>query len=108
MIYLTNAFSIHMLPKMNCGEWENIRFKRISSDEACRMLKGQNFKSFFGHVETVKHLESRWRMHIHISREQVQFRKGDTMVIATVASKRTWESEGVDVPGFRFFLVEYQ
>lgn len=107
MIYLCNAFTVHMMPKMNCGEWEDVRFKRISSDEACRMLKGKTFKSFFGHVDTVKHLEDCWRMHIPVSRELVQFRKGDTMIIATVNSKRMWEQGDKPAPGFKFYLVEY-
>lgn len=108
MLYLTNSFSVHMLPKLNCGEWEDVRIKRISSDDACRMLKGKTFKSFFGHVDTAKWLERRWRMHIHVSRDLVEFRKGDTMIIATVSSKRTWETGEKPAPGFRFYLVEYR
>jgi Domain of unknown function (DUF1874). len=108
MLYLTNSFSVHMMPKLNCGEWEDVRFRRISSDEACRMLKGKTFKSYFGHVDTVKWLESRWRMHIHVSRDLVEFRKGDTMIIATVSSKREWEQGGKPAPGFKFYLVEYR
>lgn len=109
MLYLTNSFSVHMLPKLNCGEWEDIRFRRISSDEACRMLKGKAYKSFFGHVDTVKHLERRWRIHIPVNRDQVTFRKGDTMIIATVSSKRAWEQdEKRPGPGFKFYLVEYR
>lgn len=108
-MYLTNSFSVHMLPKLNCAEWEDIRFKRISSHEACEMLKGKNFRSYFGHVDTVKHLERRWRIHIPVSRGCVEFRKGDAMIIATVSSKRVWEKDdnghGVN---FKFYLVEYR
>ena len=111
MIYLTNSFSVHMIPKMNCGEWEDIRFRRISSQDACGMLKGKTFRSFFGHVDTVKHLERRWRIHIPVSRGLVEFRKGDLMIIATVSSKRAWEQEDEKIghgPGFKFYLVEYR
>ena len=108
MIYLTNSFSVHMMPQFNCGEWEDIRFTRITSQEACRMLKGNTFKSYFGHADTVKWLEDRWRMHIHVSRDLAEFRKGDTMIIATVSSKRKWEQGKNPAPAFKFYLVEYR
>ena len=110
MLYLTNSFSVHMIPKMNCGEWEDIKFKRISSQEACTLLKDKVFKSYFGHVDTAKHLERRWRIHIPVSRGMVEFRKGDSMIIATVSSKRAWEHDGrtCSGPGFQFYLVEYR
>jgi len=110
MLYLTNSFSVHMIPKMNCGEWENIKIKRISSDDACGMLRGKKYRSFFGHVDTVKWLERRWHIHIPVSRDLVEFRKGDTMIIATVNSKRIWEQnhKHSDIPAFTFYLVEYQ
>lgn len=107
MLYLTNSFSVHMLPKLNCGEWEDVRFRRISSQEACSIVKGCVFRSFFGHADTVKWLESRWRMRIPVSRDLVSFRKGDRMVIATVSSKRSWETGEKPSPGFKFFLVEF-
>ena len=107
MLYLTNAFSIHMLPEMECHSWENIRFKRIGSNEARDMLAGKKFYSFFGHVDTVKHLENRWRMKIHVSREMMTFRKGDQIIVATVSAKREWEQQKDRHPNFRFYLVEY-
>ena len=111
MIYLTNSFSVHMIPRMNCGEWEDFRIRRITSGEACEMLKGQRFRSYFGHVDTVKWLERYWRMKIPVSRELVEFRKGDVMIIATVSSKREWEKgkkNAAHAPGFTFYLAEYR
>lgn len=108
MIYLTNAFSIHMLPQMKCGEWESVRFRKLSFNEARELLRDKNFRSFFGHVDTVHILESCWRMKIPVNRGQVSFRKGDVMVIATIASKREWEQcKNPRGAKFEFFLAEY-
>ena len=113
MLYLTNSFSVHMLPLLQCGEWESLRIRRINSAEARETLRGNTFKSFFGHADTAKYLESMWRMHIRCTRETVTFRKGDVMIIATVCGKRDREREQIENtekrgrPLFRFYLVEY-
>ena len=95
MIYLTNGFSIHMLERLNVGDFHEIRIQRINSKKAGDLLRGNNFRSYFGHADTARQLEKYLRCHV------------DLLIIATVESKRKWEQGEKAGPGFKFYLIEY-
>lgn len=108
MIYLTNSFSVHMLEKLKCGDAAEVRIERISWTEAGTILRNGQFRSFFGHKDTVPRLERFLRIHIPVTRELVKIRQGDAVIIATLESTREWEQGQKPGPGFQFYLVTYE
>lgn len=108
MIYLCNGLSIHMLEALNCGEAHRLKIERIPMAEAGQILRENQFRSYFGHVDTAKYLEKFLRVHIAPNRGMLDFRKEDVMIVATVSSKREWEQGSKPAPGFKFYLVEYE
>lgn len=108
MIYLCNGLSIHMLEALNCGESHRLKIQRIPTAEAGQILRENRFRSYFGHVDTAKHLEKILRVHIPPNRETLDFTRQDVMIIATLSSKREWEKGSKPAPGFKFYLVEYE
>ena len=107
MIYLTNGFSIHMLERLNVGDFHEIRIQRINSKKAGDLLRGNNFRSYFGHADTARQLEKYLRCHVPMNRDLVNFERRDLQIIATVESKRKWEQGEKAGPGFKFYLIEY-
>ena len=108
MIYLTNAMSVHMLKRMNCGERCTLSLERISCEHAKELLQGSRFKSYFGHYDTVAHLERYLRIHIPITREWVRIGPGDIVIVATLGSSREFERSGKPNRMFEFYMMLYQ
>ena len=106
MIYLCNALSPFMLPKMMVGNEHHLKIRRISAIEAGDILKGNAFRSFYGHPESVKYLQKYLRLQIPVSRGFVQLDRDDILIIATIQSKRAWEQGRKPAPTWRFFKVE--
>ena len=108
MIYLTNAMSVHMLEKMNCGDKCTLSLERISCKQAKEMLQGSRFRSYFGHYDTVAHLERYLRIHIPISREWVRIGPDDIVIIATLGSTREFEHGRKPNRMFEFYMMLYE
>ncbi len=106
MIYLCNAFSVHMLQEMKCGESEDLRISRISAMQAGAMLRSKPFRSFYGHSRSAYHLGRYLRVNIPVSRGIIRLGPGDMILIAAIDSKRMWEAGVRGCPGWTFYLVE--
>jgi len=105
MIYLTNAFSVHMLPHLKVGTEMNLHIRRISSWEAGDILRSGAFRSFYGHGKTAYHLARYLRIDIPVSRGYVELKDTDVLIIAAITGKRAWESGQKPFPGWIFFEV---
>ena len=106
MIYLCNTFSVHMMGRLFVGNERKFRIKRISSQEAGNILKGNAFRSFYGHEESVTYLRRYLHINIPVSRGTVKLQKGDILLIAAISSKRDWEIGLKPYPKWRFFKME--
>ena len=62
MIYLCNAYSLHMLNYMPCGTGCRTETRHISAAEAGEMLRTQPFRSFFGHGWTASGTKAQGRL----------------------------------------------
>ena len=105
MIYLTNAFSVHMLPHMKVGTDQDLHIRRISSYEAGDILKSGAFRSFYGHGKTAYHLAKYLRIDIPVSRGFVELKENDILIIAAITGKRAWEAGVKPYPGWIFFEI---
>ncbi len=105
MIYLTNAFSVHMIPRTKVGDEKDLHLRRISSYEAGAILRSGAFRSFYGHGESAKHLARYLKIDIPVSRGYVELTPGDILIIAAITGKRKWEAGEKPFPGWIFFEV---
>lgn len=88
MLYLTNSFSVHMFGKLNVGDRVIQEMEIISKQEASYILRGENFRSFFGHIETAEELSRILGVTINQNRGLLQLKPYDRLIIATLQSKR--------------------
>ena len=105
MIYLTNAFSVHMIPRTHVGEEKNLHLRRISSYEAGAILRSGAFRSYYGHGESAYHLARYLKINIPVSRGYVELEPEDVLIIAAITGKRKWEAGLKPYPGWIFFEV---
>lgn len=108
MIYLTNAMSVHMLPRMRCGETCSLSLERISTEDVREMLKGSRYRSYFGHRDTAGHLERYLRTKIPMTREWVTITAKDTVIIATLGSTREFAWSEKAARSFEFYKLKYK
>ena len=105
MIYLCNTHTPQMLEWMNCGEYQDLRFVRISARDAGCILRHNAFRSFFGHSRSAYHLSRYLRVTIPVSRGTITLREHDLLLVAAIQSKRAWEAGYKSCPGWRFYLI---
>ena len=105
MIYLSNAFSVHMIPRTHVGDEKNLHFRRISSYEAGAILRSGAIRSFYGHGESAYHLARYLKIDIPVSRGYIELKPEDVLIIAAVTGKRKWEAGEKPFPGWIFFEV---
>lgn len=105
MIYLTNAFSVHMIPRLQVGEERRLIYRRISSYEAGYILRSGAFRSFYGHGESAYHLAKYLKIDIPVSRGYIELKPEDVLIIAAVTGKRKWEAGEKPYPGWIFYEV---
>ena len=106
MIYLCNTFSVHMIPRLYVGEMRDVSIRRISSIEAGSILKGNAYRSFFGHDVSAWHLGRYLHTSIPVSRGTVVLQEGDVLIVAAITSKRRREAGYKGVPGWDFYEVK--
>ena len=107
MIYLTNAFSIHMLDRFTVDQEATLVWRRIDSHEAGRILRSGAFRSYYGHGISAEHLSRYLKIDIPVSRGYMELTPNDTIIIAGITGKRKWESGVKPCPGWIFFKVNY-
>ena len=106
MIYLCNTFSVHMMGRLLVGNERRFTIKRISSKETGDILRGNAFRSFYGHEESVSYLRKYLHINIPVSRGAINLKKEDVLIIAAISSKRDWELGKKPYPKWRFFKME--
>ena len=106
MIYLCNAYSLHMLHYMPCGTGCRNQIRHISAFEAGELLRENPFVSFFGHSWTAHHLARYLQVEIPVSRGKLKLEEGDILLVASAGkSSRDPVSGKKRLPKWRFFTV---
>lgn len=105
MIYLTNAISVHMIPRTHVGDEKDLHFRRISSFEAGEILRSGAFRSFYGHGRSAYHLARYLKIEIPVSRGYIELEPEDVLIIAAITGKRKWEAGEKPYPGWIFYEV---
>ena len=106
MIYLCNAYSLHMLHYMPCGTSCRTEITHLSAFEAGEILRTQPFESFFGHGWTARHLAKYLQVEIPVSRGRLKLDEDDVLLVASAGkSSRDPLSGKRKLPKWRFFTV---
>ena len=106
MIYLCNAYSLHMLHYMPCGTGRRTEIRHISALEAGEMLRNQPFRSFFGHSWTAGHLARYLQVEIPVSRGRLKLEEGDVLLVASAGKSSRDPQTGIRrLPKWKFFTV---
>ena len=105
MIYFCNTFSLHMLPQMKCGKTANVRVERISTGQVRQMLKGNAWKSYYGHESSVRILGKYLDIFIPVYRGTLRLGPRDILIVAAMDSKRKWEIGYALYPGWKFYMI---
>lgn len=107
MIYLCNAYSLHMLRYMPCGTSCRTEITHLSAFEAGELLRTHPFESFFGHRWTAHHLAKYLQVEIPVSRGTIKLEEGDILLVASAGkSGREPGYPKRKVPKWRFFTVQ--
>jgi len=104
MTYLTNAFSLNMLPK---GGWfHNLGVFPMSSVVAAGHLSG-GFVSAVGHADTARLIGQQLGIEVPVNRASISIQPGDIVVVAQYSGPRLPEGATALPPGaeIRYFLV---
>lgn len=106
MIYLCNAYSLHMLHYMPCGTGCRIEIRHISALEAGAMLRDNPFVSFFGHGWTAGHLARYLQVEIPVNRGRLKLEEGDVLLVASAGKSSRDPQTGMrKLPKWKFFTV---
>ena len=106
MIYLCNAYSLHMLNYMPCGTGCRTETRHISAAEAGEMLRTQPFRSYFGHGWTAYHLARYLQVEIPVSRGRLKLEEGDVLLVASAGKSNRFPIDGQrKLPKWKFFTV---
>ena len=104
MLFITNAFSIQMLPDPD----NLVSIKTISADKAAEMIRQYKFESFIGHADTANVVSGILDANIEMNRKSVHMTSGDQLIVAQVMGGRLPEGTTTIPPGMRieFKLVK--
>ena len=105
MIYLCNSFSVHMLPRMRCDDLYSLEVQRVSASAVQRLLRNNAYRSHYGHEETVSHLGRYLGLWIPVNREPLKMGPRDTLILATLMSKREYELGYRTSPKWQFYQI---
>lgn len=102
-IYLTNAFSIQMLPKEAITD---ASFRPIDTDTVKRILAENSFISAIGHADTAKVVGTMLGMDVQPNRISVSVKPGDEIIVAQLTGGRLPEGateipEGMNIEFWR-------
>jgi hypothetical protein len=79
MVYVTNAFSLNMLPD-NC-KVANILVTKISSDTAREFLQRNNFQSYIGHPDLASIASNLLGVSLEVNRQTLTVKEGDVVLV---------------------------
>ena len=84
MLYITNAFSIQMLPTEVIG----LTFKPITQKQAKKMVKANVFVSAIGHGDTANMVSKLLDTNIPMNRISVNLKDDDVLLVAQLSGGR--------------------
>lgn len=84
MLYITNAFSIQMLPTVETG----LTFKPITLEQAMKMVKANIFISSVGHADTANVVSELLNADIPMNRIPIKLGDNDVVLIAQLMGGR--------------------
>jgi hypothetical protein len=105
MLYVTNAFSINMLPQTDFGI---IRFAKLTTEEAREILTShQSFRSYIGHPDIATLASQLLGVRLEVNRETLTLQKDDLVLVVQYRGPRLPEGatqlpEGAQI---EFWLV---
>jgi hypothetical protein len=106
MVYVTNAFSLNMLPE-NCTV-ANILVTKISPDTAREFLRRNNFQSYLGHPDLASIASNLLGVSLEVNRSNLTVKEGDAVLVVQYRGPRLPEGttqlpEGATI---EFWLVD--
>jgi hypothetical protein len=106
MVYVTNAFSLNMLPD-NCV-LAHILVTKLSPDNAREFLRGNNFQSYIGHPDLASIASNILGMSLAVNRQTLTVKEGDALLVVQYRGPRLPEGtttlpEGATI---EFWLVD--
>ena len=84
MLYITNAFSIQMLPHLAT----TLSFKPVTLEQAMKIMKTNVFISAVGHVDTANVVSNLLNMEIPMNRISVNLGNNDVLLVAQLSGGR--------------------
>ena len=84
MLYITNAFSIQMLPHLAT----TLSFKPATLEQAMKIMKTNVFISAVGHVDTANVVSNLLNMEIPMNRISVNLKDNDVLLVAQLSGGR--------------------
>ena len=84
MLYITNAFSIQMLPHLAT----TLSFKPATLEQAMKIMKTNVFISAVGHVDTANVVSNLLNMEIPMNRISVNLGNNDVLLVAQLSGGR--------------------
>ena len=84
MLYITNAFSIQMLPHLVT----TLSFKPATLEQAMKIMKTNVFISAVGHVDTANVVSNLLNMEIPMNRISVNLKDDDVLLVAQLSGGR--------------------
>lgn len=93
--YLSNAFSLQMLPEIKEGEVANVRISEVDESEA-----KTGTESIVGHVDTAAVLN------VPFNRISVKLKHGDVLYVAQLQGGRLPEGATTLPEGFKFKFLK--
>ena len=106
MIYLSNGFSVSMVRFPLIGDGREIYMTRISAKEAGELLRGNSFRSVYGHLDSAWHLGRYLKIRILVCREAISLEQGDVLIVAKATLDREYKLGIRRAPKWSFFRIE--
>ena len=84
MLYITNAFSIQMLPHLAT----TLNFKPVTLEQAMKMAKANIFISAVGHEDTANVVSNLLSAFVEMNRISVNLKDNDVLLVAQLSGGR--------------------
>ena len=107
MLYLCNGFSVGMLGA-DAHEWgaaTRLEFRVLSPRQAGKLLRSNKFVSCFGHSDTARHLGRYLHVWIPVSRDMIDLKPDDRVLVASAKHTRSYEDGFREYPSWKFYLI---
>jgi hypothetical protein len=105
MLYVTNAFSINMLPQTNFCV---VDFHKLTTEEARELLASKPFRSYIGHPDIANIASQILGVQLEVNRETLTLQEDDKVLVIQYRGTRLPEGatqlpEGTQI---EFWLVD--